>query len=209
MRQTKCFVILGHFLPFHPLNNPENQNFEKIKNASRDVIILHLCIKNHNQSRCMLSEIWSVTNNFLSFWTIVCPYTSLLTPKVKIWKNCKKIRGRIILLHKFTLNEGHMMYGSWDIRHNGQFFVILGHFLPFDAPNPKNQNFEKIKKMKKKKKPGDIIILLLCTTNDNHMMYCSWDMERDRLNFLSFWMIFCPFSPVTTPNIKILKKRKK
>ena len=44
------------------------------------------------------------------------------------------------------------MYGSWDIRHNGQFFVILGHFLPFDAPNPKNQNFEKIKKMKKKKK---------------------------------------------------------
>ena len=152
MRQTKCFVILGHFLPFHPLNNPENQNFEKIKNASRDVIILHLCIKNHNQSRCMLSEIWSVTNNFLSFWTIVCPYTSLLTPKIKIWKNCKKIRGRIILLHKFTLNEGHMMYGSWDIRHNGQFFVILGHFLPFDAPNPKNQNFEKIKKMKKKKK---------------------------------------------------------
>ena len=152
MRQTKCFVILGHFLPFHPLNNPENQNFEKIKNASRDVIILHLCIKNHNQSRCMLSEIWSVTNNFLSFWTIVCPFTSLLTPKIKIWKNCKKIRGRIILLHKFTLNEGHMMYGSWDIRHNGQFFVILGHFLPFDAPNPKNQNFEKIKKMKKKKK---------------------------------------------------------
>ena len=152
MRQTKCFVILGHFLPFHPLNNPENENFEKIKNASRDVIILHLCIKNHNQSRCMLSEIWSVTNNFLSFWTIVCPFTSLLTPKIKIWKKCKKIRGRIILLHKFTLNEGHMMYGSWDIRHNGQFFVILGHFLPFDAPNPKNQNFEKNKKMKKKKK---------------------------------------------------------
>ena len=162
MRQTKCFVILGHFLPFHPLNNPENQNFEKIKNASRDVIILHLCIKNHNQSRCMLSEIWSVTNNFLSFWTIVCPFTSLLTPKIKIWKKCKKIRGRIILLHKFTLNEGHMMYGSWDIRHNGQFFVILGHFLPFDAPNPKNQNFEKIKKMKKKKKSLEILSFYSC-----------------------------------------------
>ena len=162
MGQTKCFVILGHFLPFHPLNNPENQNFEKIKNASRDVIILHLCIKNHNQSRCMLSDVWSVTNNFLSFWTIVCPFTSLLTPKIKIWKKCKKIRGRIILLHKFTLNEGHMMYGSWDLRRNGQFFVILGHFLPFDAPNPKNQNFEKIKKMKKKKKSLEILPFYSC-----------------------------------------------
>ena len=41
------------------------------------------------------------------------------------------------------------------------FFVILGHFLHFDPPNnPKNQNFEKIKKS------GDIIILQLCTTNE-------------------------------------------
>ena len=28
-----------------------------------------------------------------------------------------------------------------------EFFVILGHFSPFDSPNnPKNQNFEKMKK---------------------------------------------------------------
>ena len=28
-----------------------------------------------------------------------------------------------------------------------EFFVILGHFLPFDSPNNhKNQNFEKMKK---------------------------------------------------------------
>ena len=53
-----------------------------------------------------------------------------------------------------------------DIKCKGQFFfVILGHFLPFDPPNnPKNQNFEKIKKT-----PGNIIILHLCTTNDDHM----------------------------------------
>ena len=43
------------------------------------------------------------------------------------------------------------------------------HFLPFDPPvNPKNQNFEKIKKT-----IGDIIILHFCTTNDDHMMYGS------------------------------------
>ena len=28
-RQTESFVILGHFLPFYPTNNPKNQNFEK------------------------------------------------------------------------------------------------------------------------------------------------------------------------------------
>ena len=54
-------------------------------------------------------------------------------------------------------------------------FVILGHFLHFDPPsNLKNQNFEKMKNT-----AADIIILHLCTTNDNHMMYCSWDMKRD------------------------------
>ena len=48
-----------------------------------------------------------------------------------------------------------------------EYFVILGHFLPFDPPNnPKNQNSAKMKT-----KHGDIIILHSCTTNDNHMMY--------------------------------------
>ena len=38
--------------------------------------------------------------------------------------------------------------------------------------------------------PGDIIILYMCTINDNHMMYGSWDMERNGHNFLSFWTLF-------------------
>ena len=33
------FVILGYFLPFYPSNNPENQNFEKMKKAPGDIII--------------------------------------------------------------------------------------------------------------------------------------------------------------------------
>ena len=37
------FVVLGHFLPFTPSthNNPENQNFEKMKKAFADVIKKH------------------------------------------------------------------------------------------------------------------------------------------------------------------------
>ena len=40
-------------------------------------------------------------------------------------------------------------------------------------------------------------------------MYGSWGVERDRQNFLSVWAILCPFTPLTTQKIKILKKWKK
>ena len=51
----------------------------------------------------------------------------------------------------------------WLLRYKAQqieFFVILGDFLPFDPPNPKNQNFGKMRKTH-----GDIIILHMCTIN--------------------------------------------
>ena len=42
--QTEFFVILDRFLPFYPLNNLKNQNFEKLKKTPGDIIILHMCI---------------------------------------------------------------------------------------------------------------------------------------------------------------------
>ena len=43
------FVILSHFLPFYPLpNDPKKSKFCKNKNAPGDIIILHMCTKNHN-----------------------------------------------------------------------------------------------------------------------------------------------------------------
>ena len=51
------------------------------------------------------------------------------------------------------------MYGSRDKVRKREFFVILGHFLPFTL-----LTVCKIKiKKKKKKAPEDIIILLMCT----------------------------------------------
>ena len=50
-----------------------------------------------------------------------------------------------------------------------RIFCHLGPFSALLPPNnPKNQNFEIMKKT-----PGDIIILPMCTINDNHMMYGS------------------------------------
>ena len=67
-----------------------------------------------------------------------------------------------------------------------------------------NQNFEKMKKT-----PGAAIILHMCNIDDIHMMYGSWDMEHDRQNFLLFWAIFCPFTPLKLRKVKILRQWKK
>ena len=59
------------------------------------------------------------------------------------------------------------------------------------------------------KKPRDIIFLHMCTINENHVMSGSWDARCNRQSFLLFWVIFCPFTPLTIQKIKILKKWKK
>ena len=101
-----------------------------------------------------------------------------------------------------TINEDHMIYGSWNTRCNRQKFFC--HFGPFFCPFSPLTTW-KIKILKLKKTPGDIIILHICTINDSHMMYGSWDMECNGHNFLSFWTVFFP---LTTLKIKILKKWK-
>ena len=52
------FDILGQFLPLYPPspNNPENQNFEKMKIASGDVIIVNLCNKEHDHMMYTYSD---------------------------------------------------------------------------------------------------------------------------------------------------------
>ena len=80
----------------------------------------------------------------------------------------------------------------------------MDRLLPFYPPkDPENQNFEKMRKT-----PEHIIILRICTINNDHMMCGSWDMECNGQN-LSFWTIFCPFTPLTTQKNKIFKKWEK
>ena len=55
---------------------------------------------------------------------------------------------------------------------------------------------------------GDTIILHMCTMNVNHMMYGSWEMEHDT-EFLSFWTIFCTFTPLKTQKNQDFEKLKK
>ena len=92
--------------------------------------------------------------------------------------------------------------------------VILGHFLPFYPlpPNPPPLIIPKIKilKIKYKKMPGDIILLYIHVYHIwRSYAIWFWNIRCDRQKLLSFWVIFCPFSPVTTRKIKILILKKK
>ena len=154
----------------------------------------------------MVPEIWRATDIIFChsglFFALLPPYGPR---KSKFWKN-EKITWRYY--HFTTVYHKWQSYDVWFLKcrvQQTEFFVILDHFLHFYPPNnPKNQNFEKMKKL-----PQDIIIFHMCTINDNHMMFGSWDMEYDGQNFLSFWTVFYVFAPLTTWKIIILKNWKK
>ena len=93
LRQTEFFVILDHFLPFYPSNDPKNQNFVKMKKTPGNIITLHMYTINEDHIS-MVSEIWS-TKSFLDrFFCHSGLFFDLLTPlmaqKIKILKKCKK-----------------------------------------------------------------------------------------------------------------------
>ena len=185
---------------------------KKWKNAKRYYPITHV----HHKWRSY--DVWFLKykvqeREFLSFWVIFYLFAPQTTWKIKfrkIEKKKKKIGDIIIYWRYYHLTHVHQkwhLYDIWFLRYGVQHticFVILDRFLPFYSPkNPENKNFVIINKT-----PGDIIIFHKCTINNNHMMYGSWVMERNRQNVLSFWTIFCPFTPLTSQKIKILKKWK-
>ena len=139
--------------------------------------------------------------SFVSFWVIFCLLTLLTTQNFEKIKKCLEILSFYTCLPQMLI----IQCLAPEISSMTEFFVILGHFLPFDPPNnPKNQNFEKTKK------PGDIIILHLCTANVDHMMYGSWDIKCDRQNFLSFWAsFFLPFYRPNNPENQNFEKNEK
>ena len=51
-------------------------------------------------------------NCYDSFWATFCPFTSLISQKIKIKKKMKKASGDIIILHMGTKNYDQMMYSS-------------------------------------------------------------------------------------------------
>ena len=91
------WTIFCSFTPYLPLpppippNNLKNQNFEKLKKTPQDIIILHMCTKNHDHMLyCSLDIVCDRCNSYCSFWAIFCPSPTLTAQKIKILKKWKK-----------------------------------------------------------------------------------------------------------------------
>ena len=59
-RQSKFFVILGHFLPLTLLTNWKIRILKKSKKPTEDIVILHLCTTNDNH---MTYGSWDMEHN--------------------------------------------------------------------------------------------------------------------------------------------------
>ena len=75
------------------------------------------------------TEFVVILDHFLTFY----PTNN---PKSKLFKKSKNLPGDIIILEMCTINDNHMMYGSRDMEHDRDFFVILDHFFPFTPHHP-------------------------------------------------------------------------
>ena len=156
---TQKIKILKEWTPWQP----QKSNFEKLKKAPGDIMILKMRIYHKWQPH----DVWFLSyeawqTKFLVFWIISCHFTPLLTQKIKIlkkWKNTGEITTRSL------------------------------------TP----QQFRKSKYWKNEKTTQTYCHLHMCIINDNHMMYGSWDMEHGQQNCLSFWTIFCLFTPPPHP----------
>ena len=86
---------IGNYVPFFALWLEKSKfwkNEEKKKNKPGDIIILQLCITNHNH---IMYGSWDM-ENFMLFWTILCtfplpPLTTLKIKRLKKWKKQMEI----------------------------------------------------------------------------------------------------------------------
>ena len=116
--------------------------------------------------------------------------------KNQYFEKMKKSSRDIIILHKCTINDNYMMYGSWDMKCDRYNFLSFWTFL---CP------FTPLTTWKTGKKSLEISsVLYKWTKNYDHMLYCSLDMASNGCNcYFSFWAIFCTFTSLTAWKIKI------
>ena len=133
------------FCTFTPLISWKIKILKKWKKAWRHYHFTHVYHKWQSYDvwflryRVKWTELFVILDHFLLF------YPPQKTQKIKILKKWRKMPGDIIIC-KCPINDNHMMYGSWHMKCEGQFFffffVILDHFLRLYHTN--NLNFEKV-----------------------------------------------------------------
>ena len=198
----------------------------------------HTCVEGGAHLRISVWHLLlNLKNNYLlkNWWSGPkkrCKILTLMLYFFKIEKHTLRYDFAHVYLKSWWYDLQFLRIRVWQtkIGNYGSVFFLLTTPPPCPAKNPKNQNFEKMRKLmeisfytcvpkttiiwdfqnfeKIKKAYEGVIILYMCTKNHNHMVYASWDMGTTH-NFLSFWVNFCPFTPLLAPKIKNWKNENK
>ena len=157
-----------------------NVAFKKKINKHLKISLFYACVPKilmiwPTVQRC---RVWQTEiDSFRLCFALLC---SPKCKKSKFWKN-GKIPRDIIILHmctKITI-MWCMVPKVQTVRQTDRIFW---HFGPSFTPlTTQKSTFWKFKR-----NTWILHILQMCTINDNYMMYGSWDMERNRPNFLTF-----------------------
>ena len=159
--------IFGHFGPYFTLltppspspNNPDNQNFEKIKKAPGDVITLDLCNKKHDHMMYAYSDMEGNRQFIHSFYPFRPPFALLPHCWPRKLKFAKYVENtwRYPFTHVYNTLRS---YDAWFLRYKVQRTKFC-HFGSFFALWPSQQP-KKSKILKKLKKKG--LEILSCYT---------------------------------------------
>ena len=105
---------------------------KKRKKIAGDIIILHMCTKNHNHMRYSSwdTEWDKFFCHFGPFFALYLPLHPN-NPENQNFEKIRKASGDVIILNWCNKKHDRMMYAYTDMECNRQFFVILGHFLLF------------------------------------------------------------------------------
>ena len=195
----RIFCHFGQFFALLPPNDLMIYQSKFWKKMKKCLEILswytYMCAINENH---MIYGSWNIRcdwQKFLSFWATFCPLSPLTTQEIKILK-LKNIPGDTIILHICTINDNHMMHGSWHMEYTERIFCHSGLFFAFLLPYGPRKS-----KLKKKKK----IWRYYHFTNVYHkwQSYHVWIL-RYGVQWTNFFVIldhFLPFYPLTTPKI--------
>ena len=115
----------------------------------------------------------------------------------------KKTSGYVIILHICTKNHCHMMHASWDMKHDRQVFCHFGSFFTLYWPQKS--------KFGKNEENAQIYYYHLTHLYHKWKSYdvCFFRYGMQQTEFLSFWAIFCLFTPLTIQKIKIFQIQKR
>ena len=98
-------------------SKPKKSEFGKNTKIAGDIIISHMCTKNHNHMRYSSWDTEWDRLNLLSFWSIICPFIpppSLQPLKSTFWKN-KRIIWRCLYFMSWSYNVCFLIYGVQQI----------------------------------------------------------------------------------------------